>query len=75
MPDKMETQRLEFEAMAELAKQWRRIQMTPIVDDDYPEVRHGYESALNEFLRKCFENGRQMPSRGNPRPGVMGWAD
>jgi NTP pyrophosphatase (non-canonical NTP hydrolase) len=37
----------EFEAVAQLAKDYRRISMTPIVDDDYPEVRHDYESAMD----------------------------
>jgi hypothetical protein len=54
----LETQRAEFDAMEELAKQHRRLTMTPIVDDDYPEVRHDWESALAVFINKMKENGR-----------------
>jgi hypothetical protein len=53
-------QSAEFNAMEELAKHWRRIQATPTVDDDYPEVRHGYEGALRGFLAACKANGRAM---------------
>lgn len=55
---RMTLQREEFDAASELAKQYRRISMTPIVDDDYPEVRHDYESALSVFIVKMKANGR-----------------
>lgn len=48
----------EFDAVAALAEQYRRIQMTPIVDDDYPEVRHKYEGAVRGFLKAAQANGR-----------------
>lgn len=54
-------QNAEFDAVSELSRQWRRIQLTPVVDDDYPEVRHGYESAVRAFLEACHKNGRRMP--------------
>lgn len=54
----LETQRAEFNAVAELAAQYRRIELCPIVDDDYPEVRHGYESALRSLLDALAANGR-----------------
>lgn len=58
--DQMVLQTAEFDACAELAKQYRRITMTPVVDDDYPEVRHDYEVALAIFLRACTRNGHRV---------------
>lgn len=58
--DAMQKQGDEFNAMADLAKAWNAITMTPIVDDDYPEVRHRYEGALRTFLAACKANGRTM---------------
>lgn len=43
-------QRAEFDAVSALAEQWRRLSLTPIVDDDYPEVRHYYESAMRTLI-------------------------
>jgi hypothetical protein len=54
----IESQNVEFNAVNELAKQWRRIQLTPVVDDDYPEVRHDYESAMRSFIEAIRANGR-----------------
>lgn len=51
-------QNKEFDACAKLARQFGRLQMTPPVDDDYPEVRHCYESALRSFIEAMRENGR-----------------
>ena len=59
--DRMALQNSEFDAVAELAKQYRRITMTPVVDDDYPEVRHDYDSALNWLLVAAKNNNRRMP--------------
>lgn len=56
--DRIELQNKEFDAVSELAKQYRRIVMTAIVDDDYPEVRHQYESAARALLRAFVANGR-----------------
>lgn len=58
MQTKLETQSKEFDAVAELAKQYRRITMTPIVDDDYPEVRRDYERALSGLIAALRANGR-----------------
>lgn len=55
---RIETQNAEFKAVDELAKQWRRIQMTPPVDDDYPEVRHDYEGAVRGAMAAFKANGR-----------------
>lgn len=54
----MQSQKAEFDAVADLAEQYRRITCTPIVDDDYPEVRHHYESAMHRALRAIIANGR-----------------
>lgn len=58
---RMQHQREEFDAAAELSKRLR--QLPPVVDDDYPEARHNYESALAAFLEAMAKNGRF--GRGN----------
>lgn len=55
---RLQRQKEEFDACADLSKQYCRITFTPIVDDDYPAVRHDYEAALNAFLAACKANGR-----------------
>lgn len=55
---RIENQNVEFHAVDALAKQWHRIQLTPVVDDDYPEVRHGYESAVRNLIEAFKRNGR-----------------
>lgn len=57
MDDLMRLQGLEFEAMAELARQWKRLSMTAVVDDDYPHVRQDWEHALDKFV-KAYEKNR-----------------
>ena len=59
--DRMALQGAEFTAMAGLAEQWSRITLTPIVDDDYPEVRYDYETALDTFIKAMRDNGRFAP--------------
>lgn len=63
--DRMKTQGDEFDAMAKLAERWRPLSMTAVVDDDYPEMRHGWESALADFCDAMRRNGRD-PSTGRP---------
>lgn len=58
---RMQLQRAEFDAADELASAIRAHNMTPVVDDDYPEVRHRYEGALQTFLRAIRKNGRKLP--------------
>lgn len=58
--DPIALQNAEFDAVKELAEQWRRITLTPVVDDDYPEVRHCYEGAIVRVLRAAKANGRAM---------------
>lgn len=57
-PKPMDLQRLEFEAADTLATQIERLNNTPIVDDDYPMVRHHYEGALQAFIKAIRANGR-----------------
>lgn len=64
----LELQNQEFSAANELCKQVARHAQTPVVDDDYPEVRHAYESALAAFVEAMRRNGRFAP--GN-RYGVV----
>lgn len=59
---RFELQTAEFDAVAELSNQYRWLCATPIVDDDYPAVRHRYEGALTTFLRACAANGRSYPA-------------
>lgn len=61
--ERMELQNKEFDAVRRLAAQMRRIELTPIVDDDYPEVRFGYEGAAEDVLSAFIANGRP---RGRP---------
>lgn len=56
--DRIQTQKNEFDAVAELAKQYRRIEMTAVVDDDYPSVRHEYENAVRLVIDAFKDNGR-----------------
>lgn len=40
--DHIQLQNDEFDALERLCKRWRALQLTAVVDDDYPEVRHYY---------------------------------
>lgn len=60
MDKRIAQQNKEFDAVAELAKQYRRITMTPVVDDDYPEVRHDYEHAVLDVIDAFKQNGREL---------------
>lgn len=54
----MKLQSAEFDALTKLCASYKVLQSTPIVDDDYPEMRHYYESALQGFIRALRDNGR-----------------
>jgi NTP pyrophosphatase (non-canonical NTP hydrolase) len=72
--DAIALQNAEFDALTQLAKEWRRLQMTPVVDDDYPEVRHGYESVLQSFVDALTANRPGMLARAlrcSPHAGVQ----
>ena len=60
--DKFKLQTAEFDAAAHLAEQYRRLTCTPIVDDDYPQVRFEYDQAVRSFLDACAANGHKMPT-------------
>jgi hypothetical protein len=46
----------EFDALEKLQKATRRMHDTPVVDDDYPEMRHYYNSALQDFIDALKNN-------------------
>lgn len=54
--DRIALMNLEFTALDALQKATRRMHMTPVVDDDYEEMRYYYNSALREFLRAIKKN-------------------
>lgn len=54
----LEAQNDEFKALEDLIKVYKIHQITAVVDDDYPEVRHQYETKLHAFLLACSKNGR-----------------
>ena len=58
MANEMELMRKEFDAADKFAKKLARHNMTPIVDDDYPQVRHEYEGALASLLEAMKKNKR-----------------
>lgn len=63
--DQFSLQNAEFDAVRELSKRIARLDHTAIVDDDYPEMRHRYESALHGLITALKDNGRfDSGSRG-----------
>lgn len=66
--DKMQTMRGEFDAATKFSRAVNEINQTPIVDDDYPEVRERYEGALIGLLRAMKANNRF--DAGNNHYGV-----
>lgn len=60
--ERLESQSAEFDAADALCRAVRAHSLTPVVDDDYPEVRHNYESALRAFLAACAANRRTLPA-------------
>lgn len=61
---RMQKQEAEFDAATEYAKQVRRHARTAVVDDDYPAVRHDYESALRRFITAMIANDRNITITG-----------
>lgn len=55
---RMDVQNAEFDAVHNLSRAYIAITATPIVDDDYPAVRHVYERELRNLLAACKANGR-----------------
>lgn len=64
MTDRMKTQSLEFAAFAAATISFDSMCKTPIVDDDYPQVRHRFEQDLTTLVSAMRENERFGP--GNP---------
>lgn len=56
MTDRMDLQNAEFDALRKLRTAFDYLCRVPIVDDYYPEVRHRYECALDEFLTATLRN-------------------
>lgn len=53
----LKTYSAEIDAAKELAKQLRRVEMTPPVDDDFPEVKFDYDRAARLFVAAWKANG------------------
>lgn len=62
---RMVAQNKEFDACAELSKQYCFLARTPVVDDYYPQARHCYESALRSFIDALHSNGRFHTVKGD----------
>jgi hypothetical protein len=60
---RIELQSKEFDALTVLAEKWSTLRNVAVVDDDYPEYRHYYESALRAFMEALAENGRTLDKR------------
>lgn len=58
MKPSMDTQTKEFAAAHDFAEKLGQLECTAIVDDDYPEVRHYYESSLRRLIDALKANGR-----------------
>jgi hypothetical protein len=56
--DQLDRQNREFSTLRTLASHYNRLMNVPIVDDDYPEARHKYETAMRDFLDAIRANGR-----------------
>lgn len=48
--ERIELQNKEFNALDNLIKAYTIMTNTAVVDDDYPAMRHNYNSALNRFI-------------------------
>ena len=57
---RIDLQNAEFKALRALATRWEALQQVPVVDDDYPEFRHRYESAMRDFIDAIKANGRLL---------------
>lgn len=57
-PDGIALQNAEFEAARRVADALRAHDMTGVVDDDYPEVRHKYDNAMRSLIDALRANGR-----------------
>lgn len=55
---RIELQNAEFDALVALTKAYNNL--PPVVDDDYPEMRARYETALRTFMFALEANGRMI---------------
>lgn len=51
-------QNREYDMLEALHKAYTQVKNTPVVDDDFPEVKRAYEAALADFLQACRNAGR-----------------
>lgn len=58
--ERIKTQKAEFDALKTLINRYNILCNTPIVDDDYLEMRHYFESSLRSFIDAMKANGRQL---------------
>jgi hypothetical protein len=66
MMHRMELQTREFDTLDYLISALKHL--PAVVDDDYPEMRHKYDSALTTFLEACKANGRFERLRKQEKP-------
>lgn len=52
----LKPQKDEFNSLNKLIKAYNAL--PAIVDDDYPEMRHRYESCMKDFIDAIRKNGR-----------------
>lgn len=55
---RIDLQNAEFDALEKLIEKYKTLCTVAVVDDDYPEYRHYYESALKTFIDALRANGR-----------------
>ena len=55
---KMDLQNAEYSAVLELSAAYTSLTYTPIVDDDYPDVRSRYEGTIYRLIKAMKANGR-----------------
>lgn len=53
----------ELAAIEAAAEQVRRLRCTPPVDDDFPEVKHAYDSSVRTLVDALRGNGRLLNMR------------
>jgi len=58
---RLAAQAKEFDAATAFVRAMNGIHTVAVVDDDYPEVRHRYESALADLMAAMASNGRFEP--------------
>lgn len=56
MEDRIALMNAELDAAERFNQARNRMNLTPVVDDDYEEMRHYYNSTLREFLRAIKKN-------------------